>query len=136
MPLKRDGWDFLHVGVIVRDAVATMEFYLSLGFDIVDAPFHTPSRSPDNPRTSRIARVRKGGAVLEIIQPLQGRWINKEFLETVGEGVNHIAFAVDDLAAERAQMVGMGFAIVLETQKAIYFDTRATGNVIIELVRR
>ncbi len=46
--------------------------------------------SPANPRTSRIALIKKDSAVIEIIQPLEGTWINKDFLDSVGEGINHI----------------------------------------------
>ena len=71
--------------------------------------------------------------VIEIIQPLEGRFVNKEFLDTVGEGVNHIAFEVDDLAAERARLEAMGFKPVYHSPVFAYFDTRSQGNLMIEL---
>ena len=43
--------------VIVKDAAETYEFYKRLGFKTLNEPFQTPSRTPDNPRTSCIARV-------------------------------------------------------------------------------
>ena len=46
--------------------------------------------------------------ILEIMQPLSGRWVIKDFLESNGEGINHLCFEVADLATERAQLEAMG----------------------------
>ena len=73
---------------------------------------------------------------MEFIQPLEGSWVNKEFLDTVGEGVNHIAFSVSDLEAETERLTRMGFPVVFGNERCAYFDTRRMGNLIIELVRR
>jgi methylmalonyl-CoA/ethylmalonyl-CoA epimerase len=134
--METDDWRFRHVGVIVRDTAATYDFYRTLGFRSVDPPFQTPVRTADNPRTSRIARVERAGVTMEFIQPLAGTFVNKEFLDTVGEGVNHIAFTVSDLEGEVERLGRMGFPALYGNERCAYCDTRRAGNVIIELIRR
>jgi catechol 2,3-dioxygenase-like lactoylglutathione lyase family enzyme len=134
-----DNWKFSHVGLIVRDARKACEFYRSLGFEITSGPYETPPKFPDNPMNSVVAWMKKDAAVFEIIQPLEGKWINKEFLETVGEGVNHICFTVDDIETERARLTQMGFPVLygfsVPRGTFAYFDTRSVGNLIVELLQ-
>ena len=130
----RDDWKFLHIGMIVRDTDKTCAFFGMMGFRVIRT-FETPSKSPDNPRTSKIALIQKDAAVLEVIQPLEGTWINKDFLESVGEGVNHICFEVNDVEAETERMISFGFPVIYKVARGAYFDTRKVGNLMIELVR-
>jgi methylmalonyl-CoA/ethylmalonyl-CoA epimerase len=87
-----------------------------------------------------------GDIVLELIQPLEGESLHKEFLETQGEGVQHIGFLVPDYEETFDRFVKAGFApltraeMYVEAQKgtlkACYFDTRRVGGVIFEIVWR
>ena len=130
-----DDWKFLHIGMIVRDTDKTCAFYETMGFRVIRT-FETPSKSPDNPRTSKIALIQKDSAVIEIIQPLEGTWINKDFLESVGEGINHICFEVGDVKKETERMIERGFPVIYALPRGAYFDTRKVGNVVIELIQR
>lgn len=63
----------------------------------------------------------------------------KEFLEKQGEGINHIGFFVDDLAAEIAKLVGKGCRVVSSGRTTgggafAYFDTDGVGGIIFELM--
>ena len=60
----------------------------------------------------RLARGDMGGIGLELIQPLKGRSVYGEFLEKKGEGIHHLAFMVEDLDAEIADMEKRGFKVV------------------------
>lgn len=133
--IDKTDWEFLHVGVIVRDIKAAYDFYTSLGFCTIDAPHQPVAPTAERPRTTWISRVVRGGGMLELVQP-EGQYVNREFLDTVGEGINHIAFSVADLEEETARMNAMGFPVVFGNRRCGYFDTRRVGNVIIELIRR
>ncbi len=132
--MKTDEWEFLHVGLIVKDAEKTVEFYRDLGFELLRkvTRFDKPLEQGGT-RTTFIGVMGKGGGVLEILQPLEGKWCNREFLETVGEGVNHIAFRVKDLEKERARLTAMGFPVILDSGHYLYFDVRRVGGLIFEL---
>ena len=126
-------WRFMHVGMIVRDTLKTCEHFKTLGFEVSRQPFTTAAKSAENPQTSVIANMKKDSIVVEIIQPLEGRFVNKEVLDSIGEGVNHLCFEVDDFPAERARMEAMGFPVVYGSPAFAYFDTRKCGNLMIEL---
>lgn len=132
-------WKFHHCGLIVRDTRKTCELYRMIGFEITDGPYETPPKFPDNPMNSVVAWIRKDALAIEILQPLAGQWVNKEFLERSGDGVNHICFTVADLEAEKRLMEQRGFPMVygfsVPKGSFAYFDTRKTGNLMIELLQ-
>ena len=89
---------------------------------------------------TKIAAVKLGEVGLELIQPVKDAPLFEEFLENVGEGINHIAFVVDDLEKETAKLVDKGVKVILTTRLTsggggVYLDTREVGGVIIELVQ-
>lgn len=63
-----------------------------------------------------------------------------KFLEKRGEGVHHIAFAVDDIVAEIERLKGEGFVILNETPKkgadnklVAFLHPKGTNGVLVEL---
>ena len=67
--------------------------------------------------------------VLELVQPLSGESIQKEFVD----------FFVDDLAADTAKLVGKGCRAVSSGRTTgggafAYFDTNGVGGIIFELM--
>ena len=159
-------WTFHHLGVIVADMEKAVEYYKSLGF--VDVLPETPR--PANPpawveMTSYGETLLKDGQVLvplkpggkpvpntwcrvgsmtlELIQPGEGGWknVNRDFLENVGEGINHIAYTVagEHFEQEIEKMKARGLEIVLSGRQSngggyVYFDTRKVGGIITELM--
>jgi 4-hydroxyphenylpyruvate dioxygenase-like putative hemolysin len=87
----------------------------------------------------RYAESGFGGLKFEIVEPLEGESIYKEFLDKKGEGIHHLAFVVDDLDAEIAKMAERGFKVIQTGQTArgkfAYFDTDKVGGVVTELVQ-
>jgi methylmalonyl-CoA epimerase len=79
-----------HVGVVVRDIDASLGFYVDvLGLTVsVDVPLSDGS--------TRLAYLEAGDTTLQLVQPLRVGPLT-EFLESHGEGLHHICFAVDDL---------------------------------------
>ena len=48
----------------------------------------------------------------ELIQPLEGKTIYQDFLDTHGEGVQHLGMAVDDIDQEMANAEANGVAVI------------------------
>ena len=107
------------VGVIVRDMDEAVEYYQSLGI----GPFRSSTTAhlvtdrkvygkpaDDVKNTARLAQI-MGQLDLELVQPVSGESIQKEFLETRGEGINHLGFLVDDIEKETAKLVEKGFKV-------------------------
>jgi methylmalonyl-CoA/ethylmalonyl-CoA epimerase len=83
-----------HVAVVVRDLEAALRVYR----DALALPLDRVEELPD--RGLRVAFLALGGgAHLELIQPLRDDSEVSAFLAKRGEGLHHIALAVDDLAS-------------------------------------
>ncbi|MCP4749938.1 MAG: hypothetical protein GY866_03505 [Proteobacteria bacterium] len=146
-------WKLLHIGMPVRDIDETLRNFTALGATefsqeiLVDssefAEYKVYGNDPDPVVKTKVQMAKVGSIWMELLQPLQGETVHKEFLEGVGEGIGHLAYRVDDLEAEAEKMVEKGFSIILTTtpkgqtrRYAIYFDTRSKfNNTIIELVQ-
>ena len=139
------GWQFRHVGVVVRDLEKAVEYYKSLGIakfaseSLIDsskiADFQTYGKTPVPPVRDRILNARIGPITYEIIQPT-GDTPNRRFLDSHGEGISHICFAVDNVQQEVAKLVARGATVVMTGMggRFAYVDTGKVGNVLIELV--
>jgi len=129
-------WKFNHIGVVVRDVDAAVEYYQSLG--IVDKA--TDRVTMEGKKAKLVGRfINIGSLLIELWQPVRGETVQQEFLNSRGEGVNHIAFHVDDLAREKAKLVEKGIPVVFsvkdEEGDMAYFDVRKVGNTLIELIQ-
>jgi len=78
---------------------------------------------------------------IEIIQLKSGRnEVHERFLRDHGEGIQHVAYEVDNFESSVAAFRSAGFKPILEkdggTPVAIYMDTSTIGGIFIELVRK
>ena len=94
--------DFYQIGVVVRDLEAAMEHYrrlLGLGpFWRLDTAYRGRYRDWTGEFANRNAFTRWGRLYLELIEPGLGEGPAKEWLETRGEGIFHLGYAVDDMS--------------------------------------
>ena len=133
------------VGVVVKDLDRAVEFYSSLGIGPFQ-PLHVTrvertvyGKLADDVRNiSRVAQM--GHVQLELIQPVSGESVQKEFLERRGEGINHLGFLVDDVGKEVAKLVAKGFNVISSVQYlggggVAYLDTDRIGGVLFELIQ-
>jgi methylmalonyl-CoA/ethylmalonyl-CoA epimerase len=128
-------WKFNHIGAVVRDVDKAGDYYQSLG--IVDEA--TGRVTMEGKKAKLIGRfIHIGSLLLELWQPVRGETVQQEFLNSRGEGINHIAFNVDDLDRERDKLVEKGIPVVFsvkdENGYMAYFDARKFGNILIELI--
>jgi len=89
----------------------------------------------------KLALAPVGSMKLELIQPLEGESIYKEFLEEKGEGVHHIAsYEVDDLDRALAGFKELGIKVLQSGTWSgasfAYLDTEELLGTIVELVKR
>jgi len=160
-------WTFHHLGVIVADMDKAVEYYKSLG--VVDFPPERPggAASPTwQEFTTYGETVIKDGKLLvpvkpgakpgglqfcwvgtialELIQPGEGAFttLHNDFLEEVGEGIDHIAYGVApaNFDEEVEKMKAKGLPIIMSGEQSngggfVYFDTRKVGGIVIELMK-
>lgn len=129
-------WRFNHLGMVVRDVDKAVEYYQSLGIvsDVTDRI------TMEGKKAKLVGRfIDIGSLRIELWQPVRGETVQQEFLNSRGEGVNHIAFHVDDLDREKERMAEKGIPVVFtvrdEEGYMAYFDAREVGNTLIELIQ-
>ena len=146
-------WKLHHLGIPVPDLDQAIEDYQTLGNATFQPEFLIDSaqmqeylvygKTPDPTVKTRAAMGTLGPLGIELLQPLQGHTVHRELLDSVGTGVGHIAYTVDDLEAETATLVEKGFPVILSItpkgqtrRSAVYIDTRSRfSNLIIELMQ-
>jgi methylmalonyl-CoA/ethylmalonyl-CoA epimerase len=135
----------IQVGLVVKDVEKVVERLTSLGI----GPFNQMNLSPEREEWFRDKRMyadfkiygaRIGDIQIELIQPLSGDSPHKEFLESKGEGIQHIACAVEDVEKEVTKLTGKGATVLLRAKfpgggGVAYMDLGA-GGLVIELIQR
>jgi methylmalonyl-CoA/ethylmalonyl-CoA epimerase len=139
------------VGVVVRDLEKTTRFLVEVfgigPFHIIDFP---PADRPDmkmiyrgEPANfrARIGYADLGAVELEVIQPLEGESVWKDFLQEHGEGIHHIRFSTFDLppVVEHLERHGISISQTGSGLRPgtvwVYFDTEGQAGFNIEVFK-
>ncbi|MDP2919446.1 MAG: VOC family protein [Dehalococcoidia bacterium] len=134
------GWRLHHVGVVVSDLDRAISYYKSLG--IVDRI--STLMTSEGKKAKLIGRmVGIGNLNLEFWQPIRGDTVQQEFLDSNGEGINHLAFSVDNYdEAYNLWFAEKGIRFIFGSRPPPtpqpggggYFDLRKGHNTIFELI--
>jgi methylmalonyl-CoA/ethylmalonyl-CoA epimerase len=140
--------EICQIGIVVRDLQkATDNYWSTLGI----GPWMTVRIEPPLLRdvtmrgipveASMLAAIAQSGSIqLELIEPLEGPSIWKEFLEERGEGLHHVQSLVQDpdvvLAAFREMGVDMLMSGRIGDNIFYYMDTEPLLGTIYEFVGR
>jgi methylmalonyl-CoA/ethylmalonyl-CoA epimerase len=83
---------------------------------------------------------KSGPNKIELLQATDKNSPIAKFIEKRGEGIHHIAFAVDDIEYEIKRLTGEGFIMLNETPKkgadnklVVFLHPKTTNGVLIEL---
>lgn len=122
-----------HIGVVVRDLNESLKLYIEcLGLKVALI-------EENEAYGVRIAFLPLGEVLIELLEPI-GPGPIKDDLDTLGEGVNHIAFKVDDIDMALEELKRAGVPLVDETPKpggagarVAFLKREAAGGVSIEL---
>ena len=125
-----------HIGIAVPDIEAAAEFYTKhLGLELGGV-----EEVPD--QKVKVAFLPIGEVRLELVQPTSPESPVAKFLEKNGPGFHHIAYQVDDVAAEVERLRAEGVRMVDQTPRSGAHNTRiafvhpkASGGVLTELVQ-
>ena len=132
-----------HIGVVVKDIDETTKFLSSMfGLGPWDISEYVPAKDEvivGEPFRLKIAFAKLGETSLELLQPLEGRTIWSEFLETHGEGVHHVAFGISNWDEVVSQLQEQGSRMIAgatsEGIRFCYMDTGPAG-IILELIEK
>lgn len=123
-----------HIGIAVNDLEASNKLFEKL---LGTASYKMEELASEGVRTSFF---RTGESKIELLEALDKESPIAKFLEKRGEGVHHIAFAVDDIVSEIARLKLEGFTILNEAPKkgadnklVAFLHPKSAGGVLIEL---
>lgn len=123
-----------HIGIAVKDLEAANELYSKL---FGSEPYKEEEVASEYVKTSFF---RAGPNKIELLQATDERSAIHGFIERKGEGIHHIAFAVEDIEAETKRLIAEGFKALLDKPKrgadnklVMFFHPKTTGGVLIEL---
>ena len=135
-----------HICIVVKDIEKTKSYYESIGIgpwtEYPPLVEYTKLNVEDEAGflSTHFVFTQIGDLQLQLAQPGKGKSHYKDFLESKGEGVFHIGFAVGDIDAAEQQLTGNGMEILASGRRGdgsgfSYLDTREEAGVTL-LVRQ
>ncbi len=128
-----------HIGIVVRDLEASMAKYQTLlGLSCKEI-----EEVEVEGALLRVAFFPVGGTTIELVNTSAQSGLAADFLREHGEGIHHIAFAVEDLEAEFGRLKSSGISFLWDRiipgsrgSKVAFFKSEEFNGVYIELVQR
>jgi len=123
-----------HIGIAVKDLEAANKVYTSL---FGEAPYKTETVESEGVSTSFF---KIGESKIELLEATTEESAIAKFIEKKGEGIHHIALAVNDIKTEMERMRSEGFIVLNEEPKkgadnklVCFLHPKSTNGVLIEL---
>jgi methylmalonyl-CoA/ethylmalonyl-CoA epimerase len=123
-----------HLGFAVKDIAGSNALFTRL---LGLPPYKTEEVASENVTTSFFMT---GESKIELLQATSADSAIAKFIEKRGEGLHHIAFAVDDIYAEIGRLKAEGFIFISEEPKngadnklICFLHPKSTNGVLIEL---
>jgi methylmalonyl-CoA/ethylmalonyl-CoA epimerase len=126
-----------HIGIAVKDlAVSNLIFEKLFGAP----PYKSEEVESEGVSTSFF---KNGPNKIELLAATSAESPIAKFIEKKGEGVHHIAFAVEDIVSEIARLQKEGFVVLNESPKkgadnklVAFLHPKSTNGVLIELCQQ
>jgi methylmalonyl-CoA/ethylmalonyl-CoA epimerase len=124
-----------HVGVAVSDLDAATAVYTdTLGMSLAH-------RERVEEQGVEAVLLDVGEGHVELLQPLGDDSVVAKFLERRGEGLHHVAYAVDDIDAELARLKAAGVRLIdeqprrgIRNSRVAFLHPKETASVLSEIV--
>ena len=123
-----------HIGIAVKDLETSNPLFAKL--------LGHPHYKVETVETEHVATsfFKTGDSKIELLQASDPDSAIAKFIEKRGEGIHHIAFAVDDIEKEIERLKGEGFQPISEKPKrgadnklVFFFHPKSGNGVLIEL---
>lgn len=123
-----------HIGIAVKDLAHSSDLYRRLlGYE----SYKTEEVKSENVITEFF---RTGESKIELVQASSGDSAIASFIEKKGEGIHHIAFAVENIIEEMARLKAEGFQLLSDQPKkgadnkwVCFVHPKTAGGVLVEL---
>ena len=123
-----------HIGIAVKDLESSNQLFAKL---FGEPHYKIEEVASEGVRTSFF---QSGPNKIELLEATKPESPIAKFINKKGEGIHHIAFAVDDIVSEIARLKSEGFIVLNETPKkgadnklVAFLHPKSTNGVLIEL---
>ena len=123
-----------HIGIAVKDLSASIALFTKL---LGTAPYKTEEVESEGVIT---VFFNAGNTKIELLCATREDSPIAKFIEKKGEGIHHIAFAVDNIKNKMQEKVEAGFELINVEPKAgadnkliAFLHPKSTGNVLVEM---
>jgi len=123
-----------HIGIAVKNLKTANELYSKL---FGQTPYKTETIESEGVSTSFFM---VGESKIELLEATNPESAIAKFIEKKGEGIHHIAYAVNDIIAEMSRMRAEGFVVLNDHPKkgadnklVCFIHPKSTNGVLIEL---
>jgi len=137
---------FCQIGVVVKSIEETVKYYEKVfgfgPFEFMQVDFSTATYYGETAGyRGKRAFFHLGPIEIELIELIDGKTIQEDFLKEKGEGLHHIGFAVNNLAESKKNAEKAGLQVTQGFTRPdgsgfAYLDTDKTGGIIFELIRK
>ena len=124
-----------HIGIAVKDLDEGIAFYEKMGL-VLEGTEEVPSQMV------KVAFFPVGDTRIELLAPTSEDSPIAKFIEKKGEGIQHIAFAVDDLPQALLESENEGIRLIDKEPRPgahgadiAFLHPKSTGGVLIELCK-
>ena len=126
-----------HIGI----AVSNLDEAVKLYKDVLGLELHGTEVVPE--QKVRVAFLPVGDTEVELLESTSAEGPIAKFIEAKGQGIQHIAFRVNDIEAALEEMKAKGMRLIDEKPrygaggaKIAFLHPKSTGGVLIELCER
>ena len=123
-----------HLGIAIKNLETSDHLFAKL---IGTEPYKQESVEREGVKTSFFM---VGDSKIELLEATNAESPIAKFIEKKGEGIHHIAFAVDDIFAEITRLKSEGFVFISEVPKdgadnklVVFLHPKSTNGVLVEL---
>jgi methylmalonyl-CoA/ethylmalonyl-CoA epimerase len=123
-----------HIGIAVKNLEASNKIFAAL---FGEAHYKTEEVKSESVKTSFF---KSGPNKIELLEATNPESAIAKFIEKKGEGVHHVAFAVDNIYSEIERLKKEGFIVLNDTPKkgadnklVAFLHPKSTNGVLIEL---
>lgn len=123
-----------HIGIAVKSLAQSVPLFEKL--------LNTPCYKTEAVESEAVttAFFQQGETKIELLQSSADDGVVQKFIDKRGEGIHHIAFAVDDIRAEMKRLQDAGFTLLNEEPKfgadnklVCFLHPKGTNSVLVEL---
>lgn len=123
-----------HIGIAVRDLAVSVPLFEKL---LNTVCYKTETVASENVNT---AFLKPGATKIELLESSQPDGVIAKYIEKRGEGIHHIAFETDDIAAEMKRLTDQGFQLLnpqpkkgADNKLVCFLHPKTTNGILIEI---